>query len=458
MSPSNCRAASPAGPSRREWQSMQEFFFCGCCWAAARAEKISVAADASARTRSRGRAARARGVCARAKCSRFRSVRRSSELSCLWFIVVISSGEIADDRHHRDVDDDEHAEEGEGELAPAVARRLVEERNEQPEQSARAEDEHADDLAVVAEDFRRDELERLEHEEEVPLRLDAGGRGRERVGLLAQLPREERGERGQSTDGENPADRVAHEEVGEEFHLPNLLAFVLEGHAHAVHLHEQDVEADERRGRRGQHGDVEAEEARQGRARHLVAAAQEAEHRVSDDWYHSCDLRADFGGEEGELVPGQEVAAEAEADADEEESDARHPGHLAWASVGAHEIDAEHGNEQSRDHEVGRPTVYGAYEPAELHVRHDELYALERVLGARSVVEQQEDARADLHREEEERHAAEVVPDGLAVERDFLVARDLGGGTQRQPLVEPEPEAFGFHGRHPFFVTTMSSP
>ena len=76
-----------------------------------------------------------------------------------------------------------------------------------------------------------------------------------------------------------------------------------------------------------------------------------------------------------------------------------------------------------------RPAVDGADEPAERHLRHDELDAFERRIGATNfIVEHQEDAGGDLDAEEEEGSgAAEVIPH-RPLDRP---APSCGAGTRR---------------------------
>src|SRR5947207_13434679 len=87
-----------------------------------------------------------------------------------------------------------------------------------------------------------------------------------------------------------------------------------------------------------------------------------------------------------------------------------------------------------------------ANQPAEFHFSDNELNALEGVLGAGTIIEQQQDSGCDLDGEEKERHPAKVVPDRLAVDWDFLF---LGHGRERadrETLVKP---VFEFEYLHP---------
>src|SRR6185436_3994334 len=87
----------------------------------------------------------------------------------------------------------------------------------------------------------------------------------------------------------------------------------------------------------------------------------------------------------------------------------------------------------------------------------DELDALEGGFGTRPVVQQQKNSGADLHAEEKQGHAAEVIPDGMAMNRDFLLTRELGYRTKPQTIIEPKRQVFCFH-KLQALETTISSP
>ena len=91
----------------------------------------------------------------------------------------------------------------------------------------------------------------------------------------------------------------------------------------------------------------------------------------------------------------------------------------------------------SADQQIRRPAVDVANQPAELHLRDDELHALVGFGRARPVVEQQQDAGEHLHAEQEQRHAAEVVPDLLRVDRHALFGDEVADVAQVEPFVEP---------------------
>jgi hypothetical protein len=80
--------------------------------------------------------------------------------------------------------------------------------------------------------------------------------------------------------------------------------------------------------------------------------------------------------------------------------------------------------------------VGGTDEPAEVH---DEGDLADRLVGlsAGAVVNEQQDAGETLHEEEEQRDAAPVVPEGLGVDGDGLVARKGGQLREAQALIDP---------------------
>jgi hypothetical protein len=74
--------------------------------------------------------------------------------------------------------------------------------------------------------------------------------------------------------------------------------------------------------------------------------------------------------------------------------------------------------------------------PAEVHHEGD---LADRLVGFRSgaVVDQQQHAGKALDEEKEQRDAAPVVPEGLGMNRDGLVARKSGYFRQPEPLIDP---------------------
>src|SRR3989338_11603087 len=102
-------------------------------------------------------------------------------------------------------------------------------------------------------------------------------------------------------------------------------------------------------------------------------------------------------------------------------------------------------DENGRDREIRGRGVDGADEPSELDLGHDEPHGLERALGPRAVIQQEQDAADDLDADEGEGDAAPVVPDGVPVDRDGLVGGEIRQRAERvavpeegaQPLEDP---------------------
>jgi hypothetical protein len=260
-----------------------------------------------------------------------------------------------------------------------------------------------------------------------------------------------------------PPHDVAHHVVGEERHLPELLARLealldADRHAHALLLHEQQVQAEQRGHDEGQNRHMQAVEPGQGRAGHLVAAAQEPHHEAADDGHGARNPRPDLGGEERQLVPRQEIAAEAEREHQEQQQHAAQPRQLARLPVGLQEERAEHVHEGQQNEQVRRPAVDVPDEPPELHLRHDELDALVGLVGARPVVQQEHDAGRDLHADQEQRHAAHVVPDLVGVDRHALLGHEVADAAEIDPIVEPLDDALHVGLRQPRETTTSSCP
>src|SRR6185295_3181718 len=71
--------------------------------------------------------------------------------------------------------------------------------------------------------------------------------------------------------------------------------------------------------------------------------------------------------------------------------------------------------------------------------------AFESALGAGAIIEQQQDSGDDLNAKQEQRHAAEVVPDRMTMERNFLFVGQMRERANRQTLVKPVFCGFDFH-------------
>ena len=153
------------------------------------------------------------------------------------------------------------------------------------------------------------------------------------------------------------------------------------------------------------------------------------------------DGRAHAGGEERQLVPGQQVAAEAEGEEDHQQSDAGQPGELARPPVGPHDVGRQDVQEQDADQQVGAPGVDGAEEPAEIDFRHDGADAFEGLVGRGLVIQGEEDARDHLDDEQEQRHSAQEVEEAAAVHGDALLGGQRDRGVQPQSFEEEGADA-----------------
>ena len=223
------------------------------------------------------------------------------------------------------------------------------------------------------------------------------------------------------------------------------------------------MESEKQKSRGGQDRDVDGVEPGERRTRHVGATARDLEREVSHEREHAEDFRADAGREERELVPRKQVSGEAESKRQSEEDHPGKPRKLAGRSVGLHEQHTEQVHERHEDHQVRGPVVDRSNQPPELHVGHQELDGLVRLLGTRPIVDQQENSGSDLHHEEEERHSPHVVPDRVLVDRNFLLPGERDGRSQTYTLIQPVPDSgkTGFvvlHAPHAFRLTTICSP
>src|SRR6185503_3898966 len=138
-------------------------------------------------------------------------------------ILITSLRHVSDDCHHQDVEKREHANDIEDHCAPAILRSAVHERHDKQEQSNQVEGHNAEHFTIHPENLCRQVLQGLEHEQEIPLRLDTRRRRCKGIGFFAQFPRKECGQRRQHPDSQNPANQIAQQEVWNELHLPYVL-------------------------------------------------------------------------------------------------------------------------------------------------------------------------------------------------------------------------------------------
>jgi hypothetical protein len=82
-------------------------------------------------------------------------------------------------------------------------------------------------------------------------------------------------------------------------------------------------------------------------------------------------------------------------------------------------------DKQSSDQQVGGPTVDRTDQPAKLYFGNDELHALKSILGTGTIIEQQQNSGDYLYDKKKKRHATEVVPDRITVDRHLFLACDM---------------------------------
>ena len=319
----------------------------------------------------------------------------------------------------------------------------IQQGHEQHDQPTKTEEQHAHDFAfqpLDSAEVRREAFQRLEHEEEVPFRLDSRRRRAEGIGLLPQFPGEQGGQGRKDRQRQVPADHVAKEEMGDEGHAGDaVLAAPPQGrlprHAHPVALHEEQVQSDQRHGRQRQDHHVQGVEAGERVAADVFAAPGQQEQGLSRHGDRFDDRRAHLRGEEGELIPRQQVAAESEGQENPQQGDAGEPRQFSRPPIRPHDVRRQQVQKEHSDQQVGAPGVNRAKEPAEVNFRHNRPHALEGVVGRGLVKQRQEDAGDDLDGEKEQGHSAEEVEDRHSVDRNSLVGGQ-GRDVQSQAVVQ----------------------
>src|ERR1017187_8148960 len=182
---------------------------------------------------------------------------------------------------------------------------------------------------------------------------------------------------------------------------------------------------------------MESKEPSQRGSRYFFTTAEKDHQGLADDRNLPGNLSADLSGEEGQGVPGQQVAAETEPHDEKQENYSADPSELTRFAVRFKEQHAEHVRERGKDHQVGRPGVDRPNQPAKLHLGHDELHTLEGFVRSGPVVQKQQDPGQYLDDEQEESDTPEEVPIGEPVERNSFLPQ---GGDQvipAEPLVQP---------------------
>ena len=158
------------------------------------------------------------------------------------------------------------------------------------------------------------------------------------------------------------------------------------------------------------------------------------------------------------LIPGQEIPGERERENEPEEREAGEPRELARRLIGTEHHDTQQMKHQEDDEEAGAEVVETAHEPARRRAA-DEPHAVVRVIGRRRVVEREDGAGQELHRDQREEHAAERE-DPAGARRDLFVEQHVTHGAIARPVVDPLDQAIceSPAGRHTRTRTLSSAP
>src|SRR5215475_5801219 len=99
-----------------------------------------------------------------------------------------------------------------------------------------------------------------------------------------------------------------------------------------------------------------------------------------------------------------------------------------------------------------------AHQPTEAHLGHNELHTFKCGFRAWTVVQEQQNAGQHLNRKKKQRHAAEVIPDGLPVNGNCFMCGKGSNCFQPNPVVQPCRETIStvFHRLHR--LDTITSP
>ena len=198
-------------------------------------------------------------------------------------------------------------------------------------QSEPAEHEAQDGqlLSLDGKNVGGDELERREHEGEIPFGLDAERGGGERVGLLPDLPGQEDAEDADQDEDERPAQGVLEDKIGEERYLLDRLALRPIGLLMPRIWTRRTWIPMMKKAARGRMA-TWSQKNRVSVAWETLRAAQDQRlEALPDKGKDPGNIRPDAGGKVRQLIPGQQIAAEAEGQEDNEQEESRDPGQLA---------------------------------------------------------------------------------------------------------------------------------
>ena len=144
---------------------------------------------------------------------------------------------------------------------------------------------------------------------------------------------------------------------------------------------------------------------------------------------------------EAHLAPRQHVAHERGRHHGQKDDHPDHPQQLARRLVGAviepaEEVDVDHHEEGG-----GAVHVHIAQQPAVVHVAHDVLDGIERVVDMRRVMHREHDAGRDHDHEHDPGERTEIPPVGKILRRRIFVQLVIEEGEHRQAIVDPPDDA-----------------
>ena len=201
-----------------------------------------------------------------------------------------------------------------------------------------------------------------------------------------------------------------------------------------LHKKQMDPQQSERQQR--EHHNVQGVEASQRVARDVLAAAGQQQQVMANHGHDAHNRGPNAGGKKRQFVPRQQISAEAEGHEQPQQQHAGQPGHLPRPPVRAHQIRRQQVQEQDADQQIRAPGMGRANQPSEVDFRHNRLHALERLIRRRLVVEGEQDPRHDLNHEQEQRHSAEIIEMGGAVDRHPFLACQPLQVFKTQPLLQ----------------------
>src|SRR5688572_14239059 len=110
----------------------------------------------------------------------------------------------------------------------------------------------------------------------------------------------------------------------------------------AIATDSPEVYGHEYRSNQRQADDVQRVEANESVRADLEATAHDEDHRVTEDGGRTHHVRTDGDGPQRQLVPGQQVAREAEEEGEDEQDDAYHPVELTRRLISTGVKDSHH--------------------------------------------------------------------------------------------------------------------